>query len=79
MAQLNLYVPDEVAVRLRGLAESQGKSLSGFVVDLIQHSIEAREFDWKAHFERLAQLSPSDIEYTDKDRYFGKLRDISLD
>ena len=79
VAQLNLYVPDEVVENLKTRAKASGKSLSSFVVDIIQARTAETAFDWDEHFARLDRTGPVDIQLTEKDRYFGELRDINLE
>lgn len=79
MAQLNLYVPDELAAELRHQAEVRGQSLSSLVVKLIEANLRSQSFDWDRHFAVLDQAQGVDWEWTRADRYFGKLRDVSLD
>ena len=79
MAQLNLYVPDEIVEDLKTRAKTSGKSLSSFIVEIIQARTAEAPFDWDEHFARLDRSGPVDIQITEKDRYFGELRDINLD
>jgi hypothetical protein len=52
MAQLHLYVPDDVAERLRAQAEHQGLSLSKYLAELVTKAVDK---GWPAgYFERLA-------------------------
>jgi hypothetical protein len=70
VAQLNLYVPDELAERLRQDAAAEGKSLSKYVVDrylsdFVKAPILGPEF-WE-EFDKLGPLpddfvAPSRIE-----------------
>jgi hypothetical protein len=79
VAQLNLYVPDEIAEDLKTRAKASGKSLSSYVVEIIESKTAGPTFDWDEHFARLDRTGPVDIQITEKDRYFGDLRDINLD
>jgi len=78
VAQLNLYVPDGIAEDLRSRAKASGKSLSGFVLDMIQATNTDSHFDWDQHFDRLDRAGAVSLEITNEDRYFGDLRDINL-
>ncbi len=52
MAQLNLYVPDEEAARLRSDAKKAGLTLSKYVVHLLDHSKGADRWP-AAYFENV--------------------------
>ena len=79
MAQLNLYVPDELAERLRVGAKREGKSLSSFVGQILEEKTNQAEVDWDGIFARLDAHGPVQIELTEEDRQFGELPDIRLD
>jgi hypothetical protein len=49
------------------------------VVEIIESKTAGPTFDWDEHFARLDRTGPVDIQITEKDRYFGDLRDINLD
>ena len=48
MAQLNLYVPDELEERIKERAKREGKSVSLFVTDLVRKSVSPRA--WTKEF-----------------------------
>jgi len=51
MPQLHLYVPDEVAARLRERAEARGQSLSRYLAELLTEKLTD---DWpEGYFERV--------------------------
>jgi predicted CopG family antitoxin len=51
VAQVTIYVPDDVARRLRRDARRARKSVSAYIVDLIQQ--RERHGDWPSDFARL--------------------------
>jgi len=80
VAQLNLYVPDEVAKELKQHAAAEGKSLSRYVLDRLQEStsqIPAFGPDFWAHLKRLGPVSDDFV--APKRPGPGALKDISLD
>ncbi|MBM3762411.1 MAG: hypothetical protein FJW36_19450 [Acidobacteria bacterium] len=79
MAQLNLYVPDEVIERLRSGAKREGKSLSSFVGGILDEKTKTAEVDWDSLYARLDSHGPVLIELTEEERNFGGLREIDLD
>ncbi len=52
MPQLHLYVPDEVAEKLRQLAEARSMSLSKYLAEIVQR--ETRTGWPKGYFEEVA-------------------------
>ena len=40
MAQLTIYIPDELERKIRERAEHEGKSLSAFVADITRQAVE---------------------------------------
>ncbi|MCX6610513.1 MAG: hypothetical protein NTW74_06630 [Acidobacteria bacterium] len=68
MAQLNLYVPDEIAERLKLDAEASGKSLSKFVVDrLLSESTQKKAFG-PEFWMKLGALGPLPEDFVAPDR-----------
>ena len=51
MAQVTIYVPDEVARQIRRDARRARKSVSAYIVDLIQR--RERHCDWPSDFAKL--------------------------
>lgn len=51
MAQVTLYIDDETMKRLKSAAESAGKSMSAWLVDLVRERTRA---DWPAEVQALA-------------------------
>ena len=80
VAQLNLYVPDELADRLRQDAEAEGKSLSKHVVDKylntsVKKPVLGPEF-WEK-FDKLGPMPEDFVAPTRVDTY--PERTVSLD
>ena len=48
MAQLNLYVPDELLPSIKKSAKREGKSVSAFVTGLIEKNLNPRK--WSTEF-----------------------------
>jgi hypothetical protein len=52
MARLHVYVPDDVAERAKARAKAAGKSLSGYLADLVLHDVAG---EWpEGFFEEVA-------------------------
>jgi hypothetical protein len=79
VAQLNLYVPDEIAAKLRSGAESEGKSLSSFVVDkFILPSFEQKLFG-PEFWRRMDELGPLPDDFVAPPRELDPDLDWSFD
>lgn len=48
MAQLNVYVPDELEEKIKSVAQQEGKSVSSFLAELIRDKFAPKE--WKKDF-----------------------------
>ena len=48
MAQLNVYVPDELEEKIKSIAQQEGKSVSSFLAELVRERFAPRE--WKKEF-----------------------------
>lgn len=68
-----------MALELKEKAKESGKSLSTYVVELIQPKLEKKKFDWDEFYARLDSFGPCEISLTEEDRYHGVDRDINLD
>jgi hypothetical protein len=80
VAQLNLYVPDELAERLRKDAEAEGKSISRHVVDKYLHSEPKKKLfspEFWAAFDELGEL-PEDFVAPSRTESYPE-REISFD
>ncbi len=59
MAQLNIYVPDELAERLKQEARRSGLSLSGYVASRLDQTADD---DWPAgYFEQICGFAGEDL------------------
>ncbi len=65
MAQLNLYIPDELEEKIREKAQKEGKSISAFVADLVNENISPTEWTkdfvatfgaWEGEFPEIIAL-----------------------
>lgn len=54
MAQLNVYVPDEIEEKVRKEAVRRGQSLSALIADLIRKEVNKGGDDWSKDFLELA-------------------------
>ncbi len=80
VAQLNLYVPDELADRLRNEAKLEGKSLSKHVVEKYLPCDPPKKVfdaDFWAEFDRLGPL-PDDFVAPSRESTYPE-REISFD
>ena len=51
MAQLNIYVPDELEETIRSQAEKHGKSVSAFLAELVREKFAPKK--WKKDFLKI--------------------------
>lgn len=56
MAQLNVYVPDDLEERIKSEARREGKSVSAFVLEAVQKKIGPRQ--WSSAFMGLLDSEP---------------------
>ena len=48
MSQLNFYVPDEIEEQIRKAAQSEGKSISAFLAELVKSKFPSQQ--WSQDF-----------------------------
>lgn len=56
MAQLNVYVPDDLEEKIKTEAKREGKSVSAFVLDAVRSRIEPKS--WSPAFLKLLESEP---------------------
>lgn len=71
MAQLNVYVPDELEEKIRSLAQQEGKSVSSFLMELVREKFAPKE--WKKEF--LKVLGGWEGEFPEIERKSSQKRD----
>lgn len=59
MAQLNLYVPDDLEALIKNKAKTQGKSVSSFVLEAVKDKIAPGK--WSREFLSLLESDPIDF------------------
>lgn len=80
MAQINLYVPDDIADQLRRDAEAAGKSLSKHIVERITKAEPRKKLfspEFWAEFDRLGPMPDDFVAPSREDTY--PERKISFD
>ena len=73
MAQLNVYVPDDLEEKIKVEAKREGKSVSAFVLDAVKSKIEPKS--WSPAFLQLLESAPlegfPDAIYDDRGHCIG--------
>lgn len=64
MAQLNVYVPDDLEEKIKGEAKREGKSVSAFVLEAVRSKITPKGWskEFLATFGAASSDFPDDIE-----------------
>lgn len=71
MAQLNVYVPDELEEKIKLVAQQEGKSVSSFLADLVREKFAPKV--WKKDF--LKTLGKWEGDTPDIERPISQKRD----
>lgn len=71
MAQLNVYVPDELEEKIKSIAQQEGKSVSSFLADLVREKFAPKE--WRKEF--LKVLGHWEGEFPEIERKPSQKRD----
>lgn len=58
MAQLNVYIPDDLEATIRSEAKREGKSVSAFVLEAVRNKLQPH--CWSAAFLSLLETEPLD-------------------
>ena len=64
MAQLNVYVPDDLEEKIKKEAKREGKSVSAFVLEAVKNKIEPKSWskEFLATFGSMRDNFPDEIE-----------------
>ena len=72
MSQLNFYVPDELEEELRAAAQKDGKSISGFIADIVKSHFPGKKWpknfftevctQWEGEFPQIERNEPQERE-----------------
>jgi hypothetical protein len=74
MAQLNIYVPDELEGKVRKEASRRGQSISAFIAELVRKEVGGDQwprgfFDlagsWEGDFPEIEDLPPQERDWGD--------------
>ena len=72
MAQLNVYVPDELESKVRSEASRRGQSISAFITEIVRKEVGGDEwpagfFDlagsWQGDFPEIERLPPQERDW----------------